>query len=139
MKNLSAEEIIKLYKVRSCLVRQDKILKKKMEELEKEQEELQEKLRVASSVSRVYKGVPISGTHYGWCSRIPTKDGKYRSGRVYLNAHNNRTWGIQLHTGIGFHDDVFLGAGYPSQEAANDIVLEFLVTGIVLPQKDRKY
>jgi len=135
----AAEKLIKLYKGKSCLVRQHKILTDKIESLQLKLERVTEDLHLASSVSLIYKGHPMGGGTNGWCSRVPTLYGKFRRAEIYLNAHNRTTWGIKLYTGLGFHDDVFLGLGYPSREIAEHIALEFCLTGEILPQKDRKY
>jgi hypothetical protein len=137
--SLSVEELVKLCKGKGCLVRQSNLLQTKIGILQKELDELQEKLRIVSAVSLTYhNGVPLSGGGCGWRSLTKTADGKYRSARIYLNANNKKTWGVQMHTGLGFHDDVWLGAGYSSKEAKK-VALDFIVTGIVIPEKDRKY
>jgi hypothetical protein len=136
--NLSAEEIIALYKIKSCLTKQDKKIKEKIKSLQQELEVVREKLDIASRVSTVYKGVPLSGGDYGWCSLVRLPSGRMRTGQIYLNAHNNTTYGVKLRTGIGFHDEVFLGAGYSKKEA-NQIVLDFVISGDVIPESIRKY
>lgn len=136
--NLSAEEIIALYKIKSCLTKQDKKIKEKIKSLQQELEVVREKLDIASRVSTVYKGVPLSGGVNGWCSLVPLSNGKRRSGWIYLNANNKTTYGIRINTGLGFHDEVWLGAGYSKKEA-DQIVLDFVISGDVLPETKRKY
>lgn len=128
--NMSNKEVISVCRQHKKNVTALKASTFFLESLEKEIATLTERVEAAEDVSYIHKGVPmeeigISGRY----SIFPVSDTMERYADIYRNAHNNRTWGLNLrHYGYDVGGE-WMGAKWKTKKACVEAAKEWIATG----------
>ena len=127
MKN---SQLVRLFPKRSEMEQALKNRQAEARKLQRVVDNIATKLRQLRTVQRVYSGVAVSV----WRDdddRFELKavgDDIDRWGTAYVNASDNKYWGVNLRESEDFGGD-FQGANWPSREAAVQAVIDWVVKG----------
>ena len=106
---------------------------------------LNNKKRYIDDISTIYNGICISQFWNKYRLVVPI-NGIMRTADIYPNAQVKGKYGAHIKFYNEFDgplsrnaQEIWLGAGYTSEKKLKKIVFEFLTTGAILPEKDRKY
>ncbi len=112
--------------------------KKQLDILHRQHEIMEEEFRLLDQVDEVYEGVALSN----FTDNISAVDRNLtsRSGRIYLNQRNHKTYGAHLYdNAYGRRGEDWIGAAWESLEELETVVKDWVVKGIKPVEKDRKY
>lgn len=88
---------------------------------------LKEQIRELSTVDEVREGTAL--TRLGGFIAAAGDDNK-RCANIYLNAHNEKTWGLHTYTdSFGRAGERWHGADFPSEAAAEAVALQWILHG----------
>ena len=112
--------------------------KKQLDILHRQHEIMEENFRLLDQVDEVYEGVALS--NLGDYIRAVDHNLTTRSGQIYLNKRNHKTYGAQLSDrGLGLRNEDWIGAYWENHEELEIIVKDWVVKGTLPAEKDRKY
>ncbi len=133
---MNYKQLVKLIPQKKSLQKEERKLRRMVEKLTKQLDNLHEQCLQLERVSYVDRGMPI--TEY--TPNDTTKeysaigDDIHRWATAYLNQHNKETWGVQVHGDETTVGGVFLGKDFSKQTAIN-IAKDWAATGQI-PAKE---
>lgn len=133
---MTTDEILKLYKVRHRTAAQLERTREKLHLLQTQVRQLEHHQSKTSCVSIVHKNKPLQVCKYGgsvYFYLVGTDHKMKREANIYINAHNEKTWGISVMeyntNGPRPQNSTWLGADYPSAKYVRSMALDFCAGG----------